>query len=258
MHHLGGVTHTAPRHVGDVQQAVDTAQIHESTVFGDVFDHTSNHRSLFQGGQQLLTLFTHAGFQYSTAAQYHVVAFAVEFDDLELHGFVFVRSQVLDGTGVDQRTGQEGADAIDQHGQAAFDFASGGAVDELARFQRFFQAQPGSQALGGVAREDGFAKAIFGAGDGYRNEVTSLDFNFALIVFEFFDRHIGFGLEAGIDHDVAVLDTHDFGGDDFTGAHFGAFQGFFKQGGKRFGHEISCLLPGMRLHHCSTAVGNRG
>src|SRR6056297_46605 len=35
---LGGVVHTAPCHVGDVQQAVDTAKVHEGPVFGDVLD----------------------------------------------------------------------------------------------------------------------------------------------------------------------------------------------------------------------------
>jgi hypothetical protein len=36
---LGGVVDPAPGHVGDVQQAVDTAQIDEGAVFGDVLDH---------------------------------------------------------------------------------------------------------------------------------------------------------------------------------------------------------------------------
>ncbi len=53
-------------------------------------------------------------------------------------------------------------------------------------------------------------------------------------------RHVGFGLQASVhDHEV-VVDAHDFGGDDFAWAHFGALQGFFKKGGKRFGHVFPC------------------
>jgi hypothetical protein len=37
-----------------------------------------------------------------------------------------------------------------------------------------------------------------------------------------------------------VFDAHDFGGDDFARAHFGALEGFFKKGGKRFGHVFPC------------------
>jgi hypothetical protein len=139
--------------------------------------------------------------------QHHVVALAVELDDLEFHGLVFVRRQVLDRTRIDQRAGQEGADAVDQHGQAALDLAAGGAGDEFAGFQGLFQAHPGSQALGGVARQDGVAVTVFDGADGHRHEVADLDFDFALVVLELFDRHVGFGLEAGVDHDEAVLDT---------------------------------------------------
>jgi len=55
-----------------------------------------------------------------------------------------------------------------------------------------------------------------------------LDFDFALVALEFFDWHVGFRLEAGVDNDEAVLDADDFSGDHFTGAHFRALQRFFK------------------------------
>src|SRR5690606_15710809 len=37
---LGGVVDTPPGHVGDVQQAVDAAEVDERTVIGDVLDQT--------------------------------------------------------------------------------------------------------------------------------------------------------------------------------------------------------------------------
>ena len=149
-----------------------------------------------------------------------------------------VRSLI--GACVDQRTGQEGADAVDQNGQAALDLAAGGAGDEFAGFQGLFQAHPGSQALGGVTRQDGVAVTVFDGADGHRNEVTDLDFDFALVVLELFHWHVGFGLEASVHDDEVVLNAHDFGGDDFAWAHFRALQRFFKQGGKRFGHVFPC------------------
>jgi hypothetical protein len=99
-------------------------------------------------------------------------------------------------------------------------------------------------------RQDGVAVAVFDGADGHRDEVADLDFEFALVALELFQRHVGFGLEAGVDDHEAVLDTHHFGGDDFARAHFRALQGFFKQGGKRFRHVFPCGHTGFQPHHC--------
>ncbi len=40
----------------------------------------------------------------------------------------------------------------------------------------FSRAQPRSETLGGVAREDGVAVAVFNAADGNGNEIAGLDF----------------------------------------------------------------------------------
>ncbi len=104
------------------------------------------------------------------------------------------------------------------------------------RFQSFFQRQPRGQTLGGVARQDGVAVTVFDGADGHGDKVADLDFDFTLVILEFVDGHVGLGLEAGVDDDEVVLDTHDFSSDDLARAHFGALEGFFKEGGKRFRH----------------------
>ena len=47
---LGRVVDAAPGHVGDVQQAVNTAQVDEGTVFGDVLDHAFDRLTFGQVG----------------------------------------------------------------------------------------------------------------------------------------------------------------------------------------------------------------
>jgi hypothetical protein len=139
----------------------------------------------FKVCHQLGAFFAHAGLDHGTARQHDVVALAIELDDLEFHGLVLVRRQVLGRTGVDQRAGQEGADAVDQHGQAALDLAAGGAGDEFAGFERFLERHPGGQALGGVAADDGVAVAVFHGDDGHGDEFSDLHFEFALVALEF-------------------------------------------------------------------------
>src|SRR5690606_3566933 len=129
---FGGVTNTAPCHVGDVQQTVDAAQVDERTVIGDVLDDTLDHSAFAEGLEQLLALFAHAGFKHRATRQHNVVTLAVELDDLEFHGLALVGRGVLDRTQVDQRTGQEGADAVGHDGKTALDLAGDRAGNHVA------------------------------------------------------------------------------------------------------------------------------
>src|SRR5690606_24559159 len=159
--HFGWVTDTAPCHIGDVQQTIDTTQVDERAVVGDVLDHTLDHCAFVQGFEQLFALFAHAGLEHGTAEQHNVVTLAIELDDLEFESFAFVRRGVLDRTQINQRTRQERADAVGHDGKAALDLAGDGAVDQLAGLERLLELEPGRQALGAVTRQDGVAVAVF-------------------------------------------------------------------------------------------------
>src|SRR3954462_5580075 len=63
------VADTAPGHVGDVQQAVDAAEVHERTVLGDVLDDAADDGDFLQGFHQLGALFAHGRFDDSAARQ---------------------------------------------------------------------------------------------------------------------------------------------------------------------------------------------
>jgi hypothetical protein len=115
------VLDATPRQVGDVQQAVDAAEVDERAVVGDVLDDALDDGAFLEVGEQLLALFAHRLFQHGTTRHHDVVALAVELDDLELVFLAFVRRRVLDRTHVDQRTRQEGTDAVGHDGQATLD-----------------------------------------------------------------------------------------------------------------------------------------
>src|SRR5690606_24511855 len=82
--HLGRMAHALPGHVGDVQQAVDAAQVHERAVVGEVLDHALDDGAFLQALEQLLALDAVLALDHRTAGDDDVVALAVQLDDLEL------------------------------------------------------------------------------------------------------------------------------------------------------------------------------
>jgi hypothetical protein len=56
-HHLGRMVDPSPAHIGDVQQAVDAAQVDERAEFGDVLDDAFAKLADFQFAQQLFAIF---------------------------------------------------------------------------------------------------------------------------------------------------------------------------------------------------------
>src|SRR6202012_795030 len=54
---LGRMVDATPRDIGDVQQAVDAAEVNERTVIGDVLDDAVDHLTLFEVLYQFLALF---------------------------------------------------------------------------------------------------------------------------------------------------------------------------------------------------------
>ena len=232
--HFRRMLDAAPGEVGDVQQAVDAAQVDERAVVGDVLDDALDDRAFLQRRQELLALLAEARFEHGAARHDDVVALAVELDDLELERLVLVRRGVLDRTDVDERAGQERADAVDHHGEAALHLAGDEAGDDGALLHRGFEVVPGLEALGLVARELGLAVAVFEALDRDGDEIAGLDLDLALVVLEFLDRDEAFGLESGVDDDDVVVDADDFGGDELALAHLLAREGFLEQRGEVF------------------------
>ncbi len=81
--HFGRVIDAAPRDVGDVQQAVDAAEVDERTVVGDVLDHAVDDLTLFEVLHQLLTLLGAGLFENRAARHDDVAAAAIHLEDLE-------------------------------------------------------------------------------------------------------------------------------------------------------------------------------
>ena len=84
--HVARVVDALPGDVGDVEQAVEAAEVDEGAVVGDVLDHAVQDLAFRQGRQQLVALLGPALLEHGAAADHDVAAAAVHLEDQERLG----------------------------------------------------------------------------------------------------------------------------------------------------------------------------
>src|SRR5207302_9632033 len=112
LHHLGRMRHAAVAHVGDVQQAVDAAEIDERAEVGDVLDDALPHLIDRQLLHQDVALRLAFGLEQYTARHHDVATPLVQLDDLELEALA---QQLVDVRHAAQRDLAAGEECIHPH-----------------------------------------------------------------------------------------------------------------------------------------------
>ncbi len=224
-----------PGHVGDVQQAIDAAEVDERTVVGEVLDRTLHHRAFLQVVHQRAALGGEFLLHDGAARHNHVVALLVELDDLELQRLAFEVGRVAHRAHIHQRAGQERANVFQFDREATLDAAGDDADDDFGFGEGLFQARPGARTLGLFARQAGLAGAVFDGVQGHLDIIAGGDFKFAALIAELFDGNNGFGLESDTDDDHVVADADDPAGKDHPRTDALVGQGLFEQFAERFG-----------------------
>ena len=151
--------------VGDVQQAVDAAEVDEGAIVGDVLDHALDDLALGQALDEAAALLGARLFEDGSARHDDIAAAAVHLQNLERLGDVHQRADVAHRADVDLAAGQEGDGAAKVDGEAALDPAEDHALDALALVIFLLQLVPGGFAAGAVAGQHGFAGGVLDAVD---------------------------------------------------------------------------------------------
>ena len=222
-----------PGDVGDMQEAIDAAEIDERTVVGDVLDHAVEDLAFGQRAHQAGTVLGAGLFHHGAARHDDVAAAAVHLEDGELLGLAHQRTDVAHRADIDLAARQEGHGARQVDREAALHPAEDRAHDTFLVGERLLEDGPGFLATRLVARQDGLAFLVLHAIDEDVDHVAFLDLRRAAAVREFPERDAAFGLEADIDHDEVVGDAHDGSLDD------GAFEA--RRTAERFVEERSEL-----------------
>ena len=205
----------APRHVGDVEQAVDAAEIDERAVVGDVLDHAAEDLALGERVERVLLLLRVLLFEEHLAREHDVAALLVDLDDAHSQLLAAQRVEIADRAHVDLRAGQERADA-DVDGQTALDALDDAADDDLALGVGLLDVVPDLHLLGFFAREDDVAFAVFGALEQHVDDVAGLHRDLSGLVDELVDGDDAFGLVADVDDDFRWRDFEDGALDDLA------------------------------------------
>ena len=212
---LGGMADAAPRHVGDVQQAVDAAQIDERAVIGDVLDDAAEHLALGQRLERVLLLLGVLLLEEDLAREHDVAALLVHLDDAHAQLLAAQGVEVAHGAHVDLAAGQECPHA-DVYGKATLDPFDDAADHDLLVGVRALDFVPDLHLLGFFAREDDVAVAVFGLLEQHVDGVAGLHGDLPVFVEELLDRDDAFGLESDIDHHFGVGDLQHCSLDDLA------------------------------------------
>src|SRR5581483_9512244 len=151
---LGGMGDPAPGYVGDVQQAVDAAEVDERTVLGEVLDDALDDLAFLQFLEGLALELGALLLEQHAPREDDVAALLVELDDLESVALADERVQVADRPQVYLRSREERLHAAaDGDRQAALHARADDAFDELVALTGARDLVPHLQAIGLLLRK---------------------------------------------------------------------------------------------------------
>src|SRR5271155_3916705 len=112
--------HAAPNEIADVEEAVQSSEIDEDAIIGDVLHLSGNDRSFGECAGKSFAFCLLLLFEYGALADHDVAAFAIELEDADFHSAVLPGFQVVYGTQLNLRGRQKSARS-DVYDKAALD-----------------------------------------------------------------------------------------------------------------------------------------
>ncbi len=206
---LRGVVHPTPGHVGDVEQPVNSTEVHKTTVVGDILDDSVHHAAFLDPFQRLRLQLLAFFFEESTPRQNDVATLLVELDNLEFVALADELLEVAHGSEFHLGPGEECLHA-DVDCKTSLDSAGDDTFDQLASFGGLVDLIPDSQFVGLVFGELDQTVLILERVDVDADHGTFCDVDFAFGSDELINGDSSFGLVPNVHHDE-ILGHHDDG-----------------------------------------------
>jgi len=172
--HFGRMVDATPTHVGDMQQAVDTVEVHERTEIGDVLDRALAELTDLDFAEQFEFLSAAGFFDDLAAGNHDVLALFVDFKNFDLQGAADVVVEVAHRNDIHLRAGKEGIRA-DIDDETALDGASDHPFNQAAFFAVVDDMIPLALLFSALLAEDDHAVVVFEAFEKNFNRVADLN-----------------------------------------------------------------------------------
>ncbi len=209
---IAGMGEPAPAHVGDVEQAIESAEIDEGTVVREVLDGSGEDGSFLKGGEGNRLLGVLLLFEQFLAGDDDVTALFVQLDNADFNLGTDVAVQIADGADLDLRAGEEGLDA-DVDGETALDAGDDHALDGGLGVGCLFELVP-DLVTQSLLVGDGVASAVllFTLNNDF-DGVTGGELRCAVGIHHLIERQQALTLQTNVDHRVLVGNLDDGPGD---------------------------------------------
>src|SRR5579862_7897791 len=226
----------APGHVGDVQEAINPAQVYKSAVVGQVLDGAGQNGAFFQMFERFFPLGNGFLFQDDLAGNHDIAALLIELNDPDLNFLAFQHIQVAHGMHIHLRAGHKGLDP-DVHRHATLDPLNHFALDRNFGVVGLVNLLPDTHALRAFMGEKDSAFLVFTPLDHDFNFVAGLKFDLSLGADDLGNGNQALRLEANIHNNMRGCDFYDGAFEDivFTGRRLG-FQGVRLKSGCKIIH----------------------
>src|SRR5581483_7284685 len=205
---FGGMLQTAPGHVGDMQQAVDSAEIHEGAVVGDILDRAFEDHALLEHLQGLLLERGPLAFHHGAPGDHDVAARAVELENLKARALPDIAIEIARWTGIDMRPGQERRHA-DIDLEPALHLADDHALDRRLAMEGALEFAPDLELLRLGIREHHGPVVGLGALEVDVDFVAFPNGGVTVGIEKFSERNLPFALVVDIDDYAIAADEED-------------------------------------------------
>ena len=211
--HVDGIGHAAPGKIGDVQQAVDPADIHEYAIAGNALDRSVEDLALGNRIQQFLPLRFLLFLENRAPADHHVSALAVQLENSDLDIAILPFLQFMHWPKISLRSRQERAHTH-VNDQAALHAIDDPACQCGLVVVRLIEIGPNAASTRALIGDYDVAILVL-AGQLNFDVLSRIQLNGLVRFHEFARRNQSFGLAANVDDHTDIGNRYNSSFDDF-------------------------------------------
>ena len=203
MHDFLWVFDSSPGKIGDVDETVNSAEVYEHAIIGDVLNRTLENLAFLQLGHKLCFLFLLLRLKQGLVRNHNVPELLIDLHDLEVHRLIDERIVITNRLDVNLGTRQEGLDSKYVYDHATLRASLDKTFDDFVIVVSLVNSLPRFESAGLLMRKDELALLVLCGLDKHLNLVPDLQVR---IVTEFRSLDHALALVSYVDDHFPLVD----------------------------------------------------